>query len=67
MNAVEINTVTFASATDEQIVEQAKKILRLRNPALLTPTQKRLLAARKPDVEVAGKILWAQLCREGSQ
>lgn len=56
------NAATFAHATDQEIIAQATTILRRRDPNTLAPGCRRLLRARKPDVQVAGKFLWAHLC-----
>lgn len=61
MSAQKVTTVSFAGATDEEIIRDAIEILRRQDPAQLSPTLRALMKSRKPDIVVAGKFLWAYL------
>ena len=56
-----ITAHTFAQASDEAIISEARKVLAARDPKSLRPVHKQILRSRRPDVMVAGKFLWAYL------
>lgn len=62
MSTRTVTAHNFAASTDEQIIAAARERLRRRDRASLRPCLRRLLTTGKPDVYVAGKFLWADLC-----
>lgn len=59
-----VTTANFSTSTDLQIIEAAREVLAKSDTPMssLRPFHRKLLKTKKPDVNVAGKFLWAHLC-----
>jgi hypothetical protein len=55
-----VTTTNFSQSTDAQIIEAARELLA--KAYSINGAQRKLLKSRRPDVNVAGKFLWAHLC-----
>lgn len=62
MTTHKVTIANFGSCSDGQIVSACKEILEPHLPETLRVAARRVLTSKKPDVMVAGKILWAHLC-----
>ncbi len=55
-----VTTTNFSQSTDAQIIEAARELLA--KASSINGAQRKLIRSKKPDVNVAGKYLWAHLC-----
>ena len=55
-----VTTTNFSLSTDAQIIEAARELLA--KASSINGAQRKLIRSKKPDVNVAGKYLWAHLC-----
>ena len=55
-----VTTTNFSQSTDAQIIEAARELLA--KASSVNGAQRKLLRSKRPDVNVAGKYLWAHLC-----
>lgn len=55
-----VTTTNFSQSTDAQIIEAARELLA--KAGSVNGAQRKLLRSKRPDVNVAGKYLWAHLC-----
>ena len=55
-----VTTTNFNRSSDGQIIEAARELLA--KAGSVNGAQRKLLRSKRPDVNVAGKYLWAHLC-----
>jgi hypothetical protein len=55
-----VTTINFSLSTDAQIIEAARELLA--KASSINGAQRKLIRSKRPDVNVAGKYLWAHLC-----
>lgn len=55
-----VTTTNFSQSTDAQIIEAARELLAKADS--INGAQRKLMRSKRPDVNVAGKFLWAHLC-----